>query len=510
MDSTIDLLAFAKGTSIILVGSVVSKFIVLLERIILGNQFSVEAFGELTLGVSLLSFAVFFTTSGLTQGVPRFLPREDTEVKKGTIINTGLVTVFFVSLVASAVMIAVDDQLFAYLFEGRVSNTDLAVYLLCIPFLSVFKTAISVVRGLEFSIYKVALMDLLYPILRVVLILVLVLGGLGTTSVPVAYFTALIVVTVASLVLIRHLVKFRLWPGFSTLSFDMELIQFSLPLMFSTVTAALLTKADTFMIAFLTNSYELGLYTAGYPLAASLPIFLGAFGFLYLPLVSRKLDSGESDHVSKMYHLTSKWSFLLTLPIFALILSFPSDILTVIYGPNFQPGGTALAVLSTGFIIHVAAGRNRETITASGYPRYVLLLNLSVLTANVVLNLVLIPLLGHLGAAIASAVSFLGISIVAYNLLRHLNLIDPVPRRNLRAFVVLPLLVIAPVMAVSGVIKLSAWLLLPTVVCLYGLTLLLSILTGVFQPEDLVLVKTIENRAGIEFTRLRRLVGAFL
>lgn len=506
MPSRRDLSSLVDSAVLVLLGSVTSKVIILLERVILGNSFPVNAFGELTLGISLVTFTTFFTTAGLTQGVPRFIPRSESANEKRGIVLLSVGTVLAVSILVTGLLLGTRSVLLEYLFEGVLSRHTLTIFLLCIPVLTLLKTSVSAIRGFERTKEKVTIMDLAYPSIRLGFILLFLYLGYSISLVPLAYLLALLLVSTIALVFVHRVIPLHR-PG---RDLNAELLRFSLPLMLSAATAALLTKTDTFMLGLLAESYQVGLYSAGYPLAASLPIILGSFGFLYLPLISQKDHQATQTEVSALFYLTAKWAFVLTFPIFALMFAFPGDILEMLYGANYRPGGYALTLLATGFMIHIAAGRNRETISALGYPRYVLLLNSTALVINIVLNAFLIPRFGHRGAAAASALTFTILTASAYLLLRDFEMVRSIPRENMKTYLGLPLLILPIAVGAATVVELQIWAVPVVILCLYVLTFGCTVILGVVQQEDLTLVSTVERRTGIELGRTRRILGKFI
>jgi O-antigen/teichoic acid export membrane protein len=90
-------------------------------------------------------------------------------------------------------------------------------------------------------------------------------------------------------------------------------------------------------------------------------------------------------------------------PLLALMMIFPSSILSL-FGPDFEAGALLLRVLSIGQFINVAAGSVGYLLIMTGHER-LLSLNITLATIiNLWLCLWLIPKMGPLGAAIATAV----------------------------------------------------------------------------------------------------------
>lgn len=90
---------------------------------------------------------------------------------------------------------------------------------------------------------------------------------------------------------------------------------------------------------------------------------------------------------------------------------YPEFLLTRIYGAEYASGATVLRILSLGFITNSYFGFNYHTIMASGDSDFLMKCSMASAGMNVLLNFILIPQYGMIGAAIASSVSFASIEV---------------------------------------------------------------------------------------------------
>jgi O-antigen/teichoic acid export membrane protein len=147
--------------------------------------------------------------------------------------------------------------------------------------------------------------------------------------------------------------------------------------------------------------------------------------------------------------------------------------------------------------VQAAFGRSLDTLSALGYTNYILLANVCAFTLNIVLNLLLIPMYGFLGAAIASAAAYTLLNVVQYAVLRGLFRISPFSKWVRRTFVILPLTVLPAALAVSTVVSLS-YVTLPLIPVLVGIaSVALVAVTGCLQPQDKLPLELIEDALGI-------------
>jgi len=211
----------------------------------------------------------------------------------------------------------------------------------------------------------------------------------------------------------------------------------------------------------------------------------------------------ERQQVGVIYQLSTKWIYILTFPVFLTLLLIPERVIGLIFGSSYLEGSLALSILSVGFFARVAAGRNRGALTALGCTNCVLVSNVAGIVANVVLNLLLIPRYGVVGAAVASALSFGVLNVIASTLLQMRYDINPITSHNLRTFVGLPIFLI-PVGMVGRQFVPENWVgvtvFFPAATVS---TVVLVLLLGSLQTEDDLIVSAVEDILGISIPYVR-------
>lgn len=497
-----DLPKLVSSTVLVFAGMLFGSFSKLFERILIGNWVTVEAYGEVSIGLALMNFAVSFAVLGFHQGVPRYIPRfEDARDMRGIWLS-GLVIGCTLAVLTALLLWVNVDFIVANVFENADSSRLLALFLLCIPFIVGLKVTVSAIRGFENTLYRTYSQDLLYNGLRILVLLGLLMGGFGVFAAGYAYLASAVVAFFAA-----HLFLSRLMPlvgGVRTHA--RELVTFSTPLVVSTVITILLMETDTLMLGYFTNSTEVGLYGAAFPLAQGIPVVVGAFGYLYFPLASRLDESDDRTQIDTIYKLTTKWGFILMFPLFLTFVAFPDDLLTIVFRPEFARADLALAILATGFFVRGAFGRNGDTLSALGHPRYVLLANAVAYALNFALNLVLIPRFGFVGAAVTSALASLALNVVMNGVLRIKFGITPVSSWMVRTYLVLLGVLVPASIALSEVVTLSILTLPVFLLAVAFISIVLVALAGGFQPEDRIPLELIESALGVQIPLIRRFI----
>ena len=99
--------------------------------------------------------------------------------------------------------------------------------------------------------------------------------------------------------------------------------------------------------------------------------------------------------IGPIYQIMTKWCFMLTFPVFALMFVYPEFLLTKIYGAEYASGAIVLRILSLGFVTNSYFGFRYHTIIASGDSDFLMKCSVASAGANALLNFMLVPQLWY-------------------------------------------------------------------------------------------------------------------
>ena len=492
------------SASLVFMGTLIGTFGKLLERVIIGQMLSPSAYGEFSIGLTVLLLGTTLCAAGFLQGIPRFMARFDDREDVRGVWLTGAIVAGGISIAIASALFVLAPYIFPRISDSSEATGLFRLFVVTMPILVCFRVGIATVRGLENTRFKILAQNLIYPGSRLLLLVTLISVGVGVLATGVSYLLSASVSLVVVYLLLSRVFELR---GSYRLH-AREMVTFSAPLVVSTMASLLLTRTDTLMLGYFTTSRKVGIYNAAHPVAGALVIALSAFGYLYLPLASR-LDSEKGyESVGKVYEITTKWMYVLVFPLFLVLVTFPGTMISIVFGPEYTAGSTALIVLSIGFFTNAAAGRNRETLSALGFTNQILLANAVAFVLNFVANLLLIPRYGYLGAAFASAFSYVSLNVVVYFVLRRRTDISPFTSSSVRAFVTLPIVLLPLSYAVRTFVGRS----IPVAVAFGALsvvvTLVVVTVAGAVEAEDVILVEFVEDRIGYRLPLVRNFIPA--
>jgi len=154
-------------------------------------------------------------------------------------------------------------------------------------------------------------------------------------------------------------------------------------------------------ISRLTN-VDLGLFTTASTIMEKLMVIPGSIVYALLP----KVTSKSSDEIIVLTSKVSRHTLIVTLITIGFLSIFISPILVFLYGREYEPAKYPFWWLAPGIVL-LSMGRVYGThLLGIGKAYYAFYFSICTLILNTILNIVLIPLMGINGSAIATSIAY--------------------------------------------------------------------------------------------------------
>jgi len=179
----------------------------------------------------------------------------------------------------------------------------------------------------------------------------------------------------------------------------------ALPMVFGTVSKALMAKMDVLMLAPLTDLQEVGLYGAAYRLTYVMSFPQVVLMLVITPILSEALTHNRPTKARKIMHFASGYAFVTTAPALVAFLVAPEWIMFTVFGVGFEKAAKTLAILALAQGAAAYVNAYSALLLMAGRERVFGVANVIALLGNAVLNFILIPKFGGVGAAVATLVT---------------------------------------------------------------------------------------------------------
>ena len=148
-------------------------------------------------------------------------------------------------------------------------------------------------------------------------------------------------------------------------------------------------------------------------LAGTVTFILAAVNGVAMPMFASAYADADTEALQRLATMTSRWMFWPALGISLVLMLFASPILSL-FSPSYTPGSWALVILAFANLVNVSAGLPSSLLNMSGFQDETLKVVAVCSLFNLVLTVVLIPPLGVLGAALASALAMISWNVWLY------------------------------------------------------------------------------------------------
>lgn len=211
---------------------------------------------------------------------------------------------------------------------------------------------------------------------------------------------------VAFYVLARRLMpEISLRPGFDRATFRM-LSRFSVLKFANNVSTNTVMQIDKVLVGAMLTIGAVGFYVVPLQLAQRLTTAVSAVSIAFLPAASALHGRADRARLDELYLRATKVVALLGLPLASLLVVFAHPILQYWIDEDFaNHSALVLQVLAVGYGINIFSTIPAITSDSLGRPGITAGFSVASAALNVTLSLVLIPLYGILGAALAIAIN---------------------------------------------------------------------------------------------------------
>lgn len=465
-------LSLYKNAASLLLAGLVEKLSFVFFIALLARKFSRAEFGIYSITLNMLLLGGVLASLGIDYVVIREVARNPRQ--SGVIFNNSVLLALLLSALAWPLITILSRSLS---YDPEIVSL-LRIAGICLIFMGLSQVAAAVVKAHE-RMDLFALISSCFSILLTGLgLLVVFLGGKVFTLLMLMVFLEGAKALVLVLVVHRHFCPVTFQPNRTTCAF---LAKQALPFALMMAYGVFLRRSDMMLIGWLCPLEDAADYGAVTKVADFLSLLSGSVIGALFPTLSGRLVVAKEDAWTLYDDSLQLMSILGFGAAFSLaVLSEP--VVLTIFGERYLKGTTALVWLGWAFLISVLSGPAGVLLLAAGDRMYRLFaMCITLLAANIALNMWLIPIYGITGAAIATFISttlgFFGRVLLSMYYFKRLPDFLHAIWRPLLASAVMAL-----ILSIVGSLNLSMKIILGAGTYLFGLALLGEFRKPVYTP----------------------------
>lgn len=397
-----------RGLSLVFITGLFVSFLAYLLRVGLAHTLSLADFGLFYAVLTVILLFLTFRDIGLRNASVKYIAHYMAKKAYGSVKSVILISVTIqgaLSLLLTLLFFFSAPLLAQHYFH--IASAELLVRVLSILFISnfLFMNSRSILRGFQ-NMKWFSVADPVRIITIIGTFLVLYLNGFTILGAAIAYIAGDIMAFLVILFpLNKYLYIFR-QSATNLRETTREMISYSLPVMFTGVGEKILGYVDVVLLTTLASIEAVGIYNVVLPTALFFLALTSATTTIVFPLISELWS--KKDH-TRIYHgmdILYRYILAVAVPAILVITVFAELFLRLLFGAEFVAGTLAFQILLGGVIFFVIAKINYAALSAVDNPGTVTKITLITGGLNIILNLILIPMFGIVGAAIATTSSF--------------------------------------------------------------------------------------------------------
>ncbi|MEO6594344.1 MAG: oligosaccharide flippase family protein [Planctomycetota bacterium] len=412
-DFAADIAFVAKGGGTLFAGRLFTWGIRFGLAVMLARLLGADGYGAYSLALSLATIGGIVPLLGLDTAIVRytaiFARRGDWAAVRANLRLMLSLSAALSLLVTAGLIFFAEPVAGAFLHDRRLAPLVL-ISALMVPTLVLNIQLGSALRGVRRIAHEVFADQVFQPLVRLALLLMLVVVGLTVSQALLAWTVASLATTVVlAYLVIRALPRHGHEDG-KPLG-KSELFRFSGPVFLSNVVSKSGDQLQTLLLGALSTVATVGVFAVATNVNLIGSLFHSSLVSASMPLFAEAQDLKNRLALEKLYQLTSRWSLTLNLPIFLVVVAY-AQVMLGLFGPEFRSGAVPLGILAAANLVNAGTGMSGAVLDMTGHTGLKLLNAAVAVALGITLNVILVPSLGLMGAAIAALAVTAGINIL--------------------------------------------------------------------------------------------------
>lgn len=394
----------------------VSRGLALILGVIYARYLGPEQYGLYTFVLSVISLAILPVVAGL----PALLVREIASFQLESnwpyligIINWSRIYVITVSI---TMMFFLYLGVFLNLFDESISSM-LWIAVLLIPFKGGCAQQSAIFNGFRMPILAQLPTQILAPTFTLFIFLVFIILGVNVTAevaINISVLTAFCsFFTSAILIKLKLKLKNKAYESeYSLKKWHKSLLPFTLMALIGTLN----TELATIVLGASSNNESVAYFKVAMQAISLIVLGLTSVNTVIMPNVARLYKQGDLKQTQLLLTKSVRLSTLVSFPIIITLIVFGEPLIKLLFGGDYLDAYPLLVILCFGQCFNVLMGSVGLVLNMTGNENSALKALLITLGINVASLLILVPLYGAIGAAIA-----VSLGLVCWNVLMAID-----------------------------------------------------------------------------------------
>ena len=387
-----------KNTIWLSLAEFIDKGLLAFLAILIARHLGVEEYGQLSFALTFTSFFAVSLDLGLSTLFVREVSRKKELLKNYT---SNILGIKFILAILNVFILLIIINVFQehFLVDVKSLIYFFIIYTILVNFNIFFKSLFQAIEKMQYEAYVRIIQSFALFALGVIFILF----NYSIAWIAVAYvLSGFIGFLINIVIIIRRKISF-LKPRFNIKLYK-DLLKESWPFALSIIFNIIYFKIDIIMLGFLKTNIDVGLYVAAYNIVILFYYLPQTVSSALLPIISRLFLTNREKLIS-VYKQLFDYHYIFGV-FFSLLLFIESkEIINLLFGSDYASAHIVLKILSIAIIFKYIAYISGITLTSINKQKTRTKYQGITTVINIGLNIVLIPYIGIIGAAISTVVT---------------------------------------------------------------------------------------------------------
>ena len=386
------------------------------QKPVMARYLGPDGLGLFSMAFMIIGIVEIIAGFGIGEALVKYVAEYREYERVSSLTSSAFITISVFGIITS-VALFFSSNLFADIFDMPYLSILLKIYAIAFPFSLIYGIILGFLRGLRKMKYF-AFLRILDASLALAFILAFLAAGFWVEGAMLGILFEIIVIFVVGMLIMKKFMRFSLsdYQGNTKM-----LASFGSRIIGANIVGQIYYNIDTLMIGYFLTSTEVGYYAVAISLSRFFWLVPRAIATVAYPAISEYWANGNRQAVNKLVDKSTKYSACVLIFAGMSIVFFAKDIITFLFTPEFLPAVLPLAILITGTVTSGILRSVGGIFASVGKVNLVLKISIIGAVGDIILNMILIPIYGIIGAATATAASqVLNVGITIYFLRKAL------------------------------------------------------------------------------------------
>jgi len=392
-----------------------------LLAVVLARLLTPEEYGLLYLSISLFTIITLLGTFGIGGSAARYITeyeeRDSKQIRR--IIETTAAFLMITLTVVAIALVFSRNILISALGESAIEPL-LLIGVIYVVTKGITDSGRRICQGFK-QIKWAAYVEIVQALVRLTVAITLAYIGFGAVGALAGYVVASIIGVTLIIVVIGYLYLQSPSGGTIEAGLRRRIAEYALPLAMTSSSDTVIKRVDILLIGVFLNPLAVSFYIVGKQITTVLKSPANSLGFAISPRFSEQIEKGNLEIASRLYAEALTGTVLFYLPAMVGLVIVAEPTLAIVFGPEYVGGTVVLQILTIYLFVQAISYITGGGLNYLGRAKHRAYAKVGIAVGNFGLNLVLIPTIGIIGAAISTAGAY--VVYVAYNIyLIHIEL----------------------------------------------------------------------------------------